>query len=93
MRLNVKKLFSVKEKVSQAYEAFQRDPFIVRQDLHHIFLIPLQQSLTQDADGLQCFLSTYNIAIAEQSLSIGETSRNCSNLFLSSLFTSDSSVG
>jgi len=56
-------------------------PFILQQDLRHIFLTPLAQRLEHDADGLQCFLSTYNIGKETQALEVKRQSNQAKFFF------------
>ena len=62
----MRQLVSLRSQVSQAYAAYEADPFIVCHQIRHIFYTPLAMRLKQDVDGLQCFLATYNVAIQEQ---------------------------
>jgi hypothetical protein len=53
-------------KVTQAYREHNQNPFIVRNDYRHLFDIPLNRSLLQDRDCLQCFLATFELAKEER---------------------------
>ena len=61
---------ALQELTTTAYRQFEENPFIIRQDLRHIFLTPLSQRLKHDLDGLQCFLSIYEIGKQEQTLAL-----------------------
>jgi hypothetical protein len=60
------KLYEMQHQVALAYEAYNSDPFIIHQDYRHLFSIPLDRRLSQDPDCLQCFLSTYELAVEER---------------------------
>jgi hypothetical protein len=60
------KLSKLQHQVALAYEAYNSDPFIIRQDYRHLFSVPLDRRLNQDLDCLQCFLSTYDLAVEER---------------------------
>jgi hypothetical protein len=70
-----------------AYREFEENPFIIHQDLTHIFLTPLSQRLKHDLDGLQCFLSTYDIRKQEQTLFLKQSSEQAKQFFFSSQST------
>jgi len=76
------KLSASRELVKSAYAAYKADPFLISQDLHHIFMIPLEQHLNHDLDGLHCFLSTYDIGRQEQAMIIKRDSEKAKRFFL-----------
>ncbi len=59
-------LLSLQQQVTAAYQDYADDPFIVAQNLWHIFYTPLSQHLLQVVDSLKCFLSTYEVALEQQ---------------------------
>jgi hypothetical protein len=75
------KLAALREQTTTAYRQFEENPFIIRQDLRHIFLTPLSQRLKHDLDGLQCFLSTYDIGRQEQALFLRRSSEHAKQFF------------
>jgi hypothetical protein len=62
------KLQQSHNKVSQAYQAFLLDPFIIPNAMRPLLLTPLEHRLNQDRDCLQSFLATYDLALKEQSI-------------------------
>ncbi|MFN9979484.1 MAG: hypothetical protein ACK53Y_06205 [bacterium] len=72
---------ALQELTTTAYRQFEENPFIIRQDLRHIFLTHLSQRLKHDLDGLQCFLSTYDIGRQEQALFLRQSSDHAQQFF------------
>jgi hypothetical protein len=52
--------------ITTAYEAYQKDPFIVSHQLSSLFHKPLQILLKKDKDSLTCWLRTYEEAVLHQ---------------------------
>jgi hypothetical protein len=77
-----KHLLSLQQQVHQAYEAFHNNPFIVRHHIRYIFSAPLSQRLQHDADSLQCFLKTYQLAIQEQTAHLKREAEVARRFFL-----------
>jgi len=75
------RLAALREQTTTAYRQFEENPFIIRQDLRHIFLTPLSQRLKHDLDGLHCFLSTYDIGRQDQALSLRRSSEHAKQFF------------
>ena len=75
------RMAALREQTATAYRQFEENPFIIRQDLRHIFLTPLSQRLKHDLDGLQCFLSTYDIGRQEQALFLRRSSEHAKQFF------------
>ncbi len=72
----------MRDLVRSAYTAYKADPFLIPQDLGHIFMTLLEQCLNYDLDGPQCFLSTYGIGRQEQAMIIKRDSEKAKRYFL-----------
>jgi hypothetical protein len=69
-------------KVTCAYADYEKDPFIIRQDYRRLFAIPLDRRLKQDRDCLQCFISTFNLAVKERKEFLAIQSEKAQRFFL-----------
>lgn len=76
-----KLLLSLRWQVLDAYQKYSEDPLIIAHNLRHIFYIPLDQRLLQDVNSLQCFLSTYAVAIKQQEYISNQNARVAEKFF------------
>jgi hypothetical protein len=86
-------LAHLRSQVSAAYAAFLKDPFVVMTHIRYIFHIPLSQRLQQDVDALRCFLSTYHLAIQEQTAYLQKQAEAALTFFFSTVFAYNSPSG
>lgn len=61
-------VLQLQDQVTQAYQAFHKDPHVVRASIRYTFHTPLEYRLHRDVDGLQCFIVTYRLGTKEQAL-------------------------
>lgn len=69
------------QRVTLAYEEYEKEPFIVRHNYRHLFAISLDYRLRQDHDYLQCFLSTLELAKEEREQYMKSQSENAQRFF------------
>ncbi len=71
----------LKDQVRQAYLDHNSDLFLIPNDMRQLFLLPLEDRLSQDIDSLQCFQATYTVAL--QALQITKQKQAANFFFLS----------